>query len=244
MESARNSGAERVSTLRPPKTPDRARETMLRYFASESTRGQIPLDLVRRLDQIKGVGVRSFQSLKPYRTASVFVLDFSDGTAKESSKDNVGQLAATVSGSIRDQLDDASEQLMARMFITYPETNDSDLETTYTISAMFFLAAVARYGPELILESLGEAKEKAELADQFIQFYDREIIRFMESDGTQWTHARKYHASVLGVYEQFKSEMPDLFRQLQQKLGFAGEFVTPYGQMVSFNWANYCYGDL
>lgn len=243
MEGARNGTAVADNVVRAPAGggPDRVRSTMLRFFASGATRTQLSPRQIRRLDEIKKSGASLLKQLEPFQFASVFDLDFSEDMFGGASMKEVKEMAHDSMGITQEHLDAASEKLMAKMFINYPETNDPDLETTSTVAALFFIAAVARFGPELIFESLDDGEKKRAMADGFLDYFERELSRFMD-EGSQWTFARDYHERVFQAYNSFKSEMPELFDKMKQRFLMDGELLAPYGDdNFSFSWASMHY---
>lgn len=243
MEGARNGTATADDMTRAPprRGPDRVKSTMMRFFASGATRNQLTPTQIRRLDEIKKAGASLLKKLEPFQFASVFDLDFSEGLYDVAEYEDVKSLAHDSFSITQEQLDAASQQIMAKMFINYPETEDPELETTCTVGALFFVAAVARFGPELIFESLSDGEEKRQLADRFLDFYEREVSRFMD-DTTQWTFARDFHSNVFQAYKSFKSELPGLLGNMKQRFLMDGELMAPYGdEGFSFSWASMHY---
>jgi hypothetical protein len=196
---------------------------------------------IRRLDEIRKAGASLLKKLEPFQFASVFDLDFSENLYDNASFDDVKSLAHDSFSITQEQLDAASEKLMVKMFINYPETEDPELETTCTVAALFFVAAAARFGPELIFESLADGEEKRQLADRFLDYYERELSRFMD-ETNQWTYARDFHGKVFQSYVSFKSELPELFQNMKQRFLMDGELMAPYGdEDFSFSWASMHY---
>jgi hypothetical protein len=243
MEGARNgtAPAENAVRISPTRGPDRVRSTMLRFFASGATRSQLSTIQIRRLDDIRKEGASLLKKLEPYQFASVFDLEFSEALYGGASFEDVKTMAHDSLNVTRKQLDAASAQIMPEMFINYPETDNPELETTCTIAALYFVAAVARFGPELIFESLDGGEEKRQLADRFLKFFDQEVSRFMD-EGNQWGYAREYHDAVYQLYQLFKAEMPGLLGSMKQKFLMDGELLAPYGnEDFSFSWASMHY---
>jgi hypothetical protein len=110
------------------------------------------------------------------------------------------------------------------------KAEDKDMETTEAISAFFFLAALSKYGADVILESVDDPKDKKKLAREFVSFYDKKVKGFMDLETKLRMKPQKFHESVFAVYNEFKQEFPELFDDLRERLWTSqGELMASYG---------------
>ncbi len=219
---------------------ERSRGAIFRYFASNAARSGIPQGTLASLDRIRGSGLRQLERLRPYKDASVFYLRFSERFGDSSKgRPDLAAFSGGAASSIRKELDSA-RNLASGMLAKFPR-EDADLEVTSAVSALFLAGAVARFCPDLILESAAGEEEKRALAERFIAFFDSRLARFL-SEG-KWDDARKLHAECYESYLAFKKEMPELFDPLRSKLwASGGELMAPYGSgEFSMSWTSYYY---
>jgi hypothetical protein len=216
---------------------------MRRFFASNSTREQLPTDVVERLDAIRQSGNELLNTLKPYQDASVFHMHFCEdsyGRAKaEGEKESHRAVRLFREGvkQCRQSLDKADSELVGKLFKA-SKGDDKDIATTSAVSAFFFLGAMAKYCPELILESVSAPKDKIKLAKDFVAFFDKKASQHMDTSKKRKTTAKRFHADVFALYKEFKEGFPGFFDELRQKLWTSqGELMAEYGSFrFSMDW--------
>ncbi len=225
----------------------RAKAMMQRFLASNTTRNQLPPDLVKGLGDIRMAGNTLLGSIQKYQMASIFVLRFASklygslpaGRTEKEREDN--RAFKETPTEIQRVLDDASEHFMAGRFGSIPQS-DKDIETTCAIAGYFFLGAAARYCPDLLMEDLGEPEKKADAAREFARFYEARIKPLSDLD-RKWGSAKEFHGECFRAYSDFKKQMPVLFDGLRTRLwNSKGELMAPYGSNdFSSNWRAFHY---
>jgi hypothetical protein len=221
---------------------------MRKFFASNATRDQLPADVVEKLDSIRQSGNGLLNALKPYQDASVFSLQFCEGSYKrakdegESESHNAVRLFREGIKQCRLDLDKADTEIIKKIFKA-SKADDKDIQTTSAISAFFFLGGLAKYCPELIFESVSSPKEKNKLAKGFVKFFEKHASAHMDITKKREVSVKKFHGEVFAIYNAFKEEFPEFFDELREKLWTSqGEFMAEYGSFrFSMDWPGHHY---
>lgn len=210
------------------------RSALRRFFISNATREQLPSDLIARLVEIRTAGNTMFNLLRPYRRASVFSLRFSQGSYERALEEGASRTDRSVNmfkisaRNSREALDLAAKNLIAKTFAK-SKSKEQDVDTTSAVSALFFIAAVSKYGADIILETNMDPKEKQKLAKKFVTFYDENVSQFTDLGKKFKMDPRKFHETCYGIYESLKKSHPEFFSNLKEKLWTDGELMAPYG---------------
>jgi hypothetical protein len=240
-------GGKGKQSLAPTRGAIRARAMMERFLASNTTRSQLPAELVKSLGDIRMAGNALLGNLEPYKNASIFSLRFAaklygslpDGRTEKERETN--KAFKETPNDIRRVLDDASKHFMPGRFGRFPQS-DKDVETTCAIAGYFFLGAAARYCPEILMEDLGTPANKAEAAKEFAQFYDSRI-RPLSDINRKWGTAKEFHDECFRAYSDLKERMPALFDGLRSRLWVSkGKLLAPYGSKnFDVSWRTFHY---
>jgi hypothetical protein len=240
-------GGKGKPAMAPARGALRAKAMMQRFLASNTTRSQLPLELVKSLGVIRMDGNTLLGSIEKYQIASIFVMRFAKkvyGSLPAGRTDmERGSYKAfkETPNDIQKVLDDASEHFMADRFSKFPQS-DKDVETTCAIAGFFFLGAAARYCPDILMEDLGEAAKKTEAVKEFAQFYDSRIKPLSDLE-RKWGSAREFHDECFRTYADLKQQMPDLFSRFRNRLwNSKGELLAPFGsENFDISWRAFHY---
>ncbi|NYZ73673.1 hypothetical protein H0O00_00865 [Candidatus Micrarchaeota archaeon] len=231
----------------PPPAVDRAQNLVVKFFRSNATREQLPPALIGQLDEMRKAGHNLLNALEPYQQTSLFRMRNSEERCADLLASGVKEpdewlsIHTVVAANIRKELDGA-QRLMVSMFGSYPQ-EDKDLQTTSVLSALFFISAVARYGPDIILESIDDAKSKEGLTRSLLAFYERHIKNKLDITQKYEISPRDFHIECFSIYLDFKRAFPELFEQLRQRLWSSKmELMAPYGDKeYADDWQIYHY---
>ncbi|MDD5172290.1 MAG: hypothetical protein PHF60_04615 [Candidatus ainarchaeum sp.] len=244
-----------------------AQETMARFFRANAGRSQLTPALIGRLDEIRKAGNDMLNDLQPHSEASVFKLnkltaEHADLVRRgvvepEGTLNDAGERVIMYADLTRDQmrirvsrvvaevmrkgLDDA-QPFMEAMFERFPH-EDKDLETTSVLCSLLALSGIARYVPDIIIESMDDAAVKQELAKKFIAFYEARLEGKLNRTQKLSISPKEFHSDCFSVYNDFKKEFSGLFQQLRERLWSSRkEFMAPYGDGHYGNdWPEYHY---
>lgn len=225
----------------------RVQNRTLGFFRSNATREQLPPALIGKLEEMRKAGNSMFSAIEPHHEASVFGMRIANDTCadliRRGAKESHERVTAkrVVAAYYRKSLDGA-QKFMSNMFKGFP-AEDKDLETTSVISSLLFLSAVARYGCDMILESVEDAKSKEKVAKELVVFYDARIKDKLDTTKSYNISPKQFHSECFDVYADFKEKFPDLFNQLKGRfLSSRQELMAPYGSgKYSDTWPRYHY---
>lgn len=207
-----------------------AQRAVRQFFVANATRTQLPPELVKKLDVMKSKGTTLLNTLQPYAQASLYNFELARRfTATRSTSENLPKF-------LEGKLEEAAG-FMGEHSVVFPspeslkrkgyEKRNRDLETTHALSALFFVAGVARYGPDVVLESAAITVERQPLAEKLAAFFENRLQRFMDL-GTKWENPRKFHEECFAAYQDFQQQLPEVFNALRIK------FLMSKGQMMAY----------